>query len=275
MQIKSKSLLPGFAPTFGYTLIYLHLLVLLPLAALVFDAMQLSWKEFIAILDTQRVFSAFRISFGLSIAAGIVSGFFGLVIGWVLVKYRFPGRRLFDALIDLPFAMPTAVSGIALATLYAKNGWFGYYLEKVGIVVAFTPLGIFLALIFVSFPFVVRAIQPTLEDMEKEMEEAAACLGATRWQILRKVVFPQIAPSLLVGFSMGVARALGEYGSVIFIAGNIPYFSEIVPLLIVIKLEQFDYRGATVLAVGMLLASFALIFSINLLQLLWKKQWAK
>lgn len=267
-----RSIVPGFLPTLGITLTYLSLVVLIPLAGLVLKNTELSSSQFLSIITDSRVLAAFKISFGISILAGLVSSFFGLIVAWVLVRYRFPGRRILDAVIDLPFAMPTAVSGITLATLYSEHGWIGSYLNELGIKVAFTPLGILLALVFIGFPFIVRGVEPAIHEMDKDMEEAAACLGASRTQTIRKVVFPQLTPALIAGFAMATARALGEYGSVIFIAGNIPYVSEIVPLLIIIKLEQFDYLGATAIAVMMLLASFVLLLFINLFQVILKRR---
>ena len=269
---KPRSIVPGFLPTIGITLTYLSLIVLIPLAGLVLKSSAMSGKQFLAIITEPRVIAAFKISFGISILAGVVSSFFGLITAWVLVRYRFPGRRILDAVIDLPFAMPTSVSGITLATLYSEHGWIGSYLHEIGIKVAFTPLGILLALIFIGFPFIVRGVEPALHEMDKEMEEAAACLGASRGQTIKKIIFPQLTPALIAGFGMAVARALGEYGSVIFIAGNIPYVSEIVPLLIIIKLEQFDYLGATAIAVTMLAASFVMLLAINLFQVILRRR---
>src|ERR1700733_9907666 len=259
-----RSIVPGFLPTLGITLTYLSLIVLVPLAGLILKSTEMSLSQFLGIITNPRVLVAFKISFGISILAGLISSFFGLIVAWVLVRYRFPGRRILDAMIDLPFAMPTAVSGITLATLYSEHGWIGSYLHQIGIKVAFTPLGILLALVFIGFPFIVRGVEPALQEMDKDMEEAAACLGASRAQTIKKIIFPQLTPALITGFTMAIARALGEYGSVIFIAGNIPYISEIVPLLIIIKLEQFDYLGATAIAVIMLLASFVMLLIINL-----------
>jgi len=257
------------------TLFYLTLIVFIPLSGLLFNTLQMNTSQFLSLVSSPRVQAAFKISFGLSLMAGAISIFFGTIIGWVLTRYRFPGRRVLDAIIDLPFAMPTSVSGITLAALYSEQGWIGSYLNQFGIKVAFTPLGILLALIFVGFPFVVRAVQPALEEIEPEVEEAAACLGATRGQTVRKIIMPQLTPALLTGFALAVARALGEYGSVIFIAGNIPMVSEIVPLLIVIKLEQFDYLGASALALLMLLASLGLLLFINVLHMLLRISYAK
>jgi sulfate transport system permease protein len=270
--LRKKSIVPGFVPTFSFTLFYLSLIVLIPLGGLILNSTRMTWDQFYETITTPRALAAFRISFGLSFLAALISAFFGIIIAWVLVRYRFPGRRLFDAIIDLPFAIPTSVSGITLATIYSEKGWLGEHLASLGIKVAFTPLGILLALIFIGFPFLVRSVQPAIEEIDREVEEAAICLGASRWQTIGYVIFPQLTPSLLTGFIMALARALGEYGSVIFIAGNIPFISEIVPLLIVIKLEQFDYQGATALAVAMLTASFLLLLSINLLQMLFKNR---
>ncbi len=268
---KSHSVIPGFGMTLGFTLLYLGLIVMIPLAGLVFRTMEMGWSDFVATVTDARVLAAFKITFGVSLIAALINAFFGLITAWVLVRYQFPGRKIIDAMIDLPFALPTAVAGIALTTLYAKNGWLGQYLTQYGIEVAFTPIGIGVALVFVGLPFVVRTIEPVLHDFDKEMEEAATCLGASRWQTFRYVIFPQIMPALMTGFAMAFARALGEYGSVIFIAGNMPYKSEIVPLLIVIKLEQYDYAGATAIALVMLIASFILLLIINLLQK-WSRQ---
>jgi sulfate transport system permease protein len=267
-----RSIIPGFLPTMGITLAYLSLIVLIPLAGLVLKSTEMSLSQFLTLITDSRVLAAFKISFGISILAGLISSFFGLIVAWVLVRYRFPGRRIIDAVIDLPFAMPTAVSGITLANLYSEHGWIGSFLHQLGIKVAFTPLGILVALVFIGFPFIVRGVEPVLHEMDKDMEEAAACLGASRAQTIKKIIFPQLTPSLIAGFTMAVSRALGEYGSVIFIAGNIPYISEIVPLLIIIKLEQFDYLGATALAVIMLLASFVMLLIINLFQVILKRR---
>jgi sulfate transport system permease protein len=263
---QKPSVLPGFKLALGFTLVYLTLVVLIPLSGLFIKTATLTWPEFWAAVTEERVLHAYRISFGMSLIAALVNGVFGLMIAWMLVRYEFPGKKLFDAMVDLPFALPTAVAGIALTALYAPNGWVGRYLEPLGIKVAFTPLGILIALIFIGLPFVVRTVQPVLEDMERELEEAAASLGATRWQTFGRVILPHILPALMTGFAMAFARALGEYGSVIFIAGNMPGVSEIVPLLIVIKLEQYDYAGATAIALVMLLASFLLLLAINMLQ---------
>ena len=266
LSLRRPSVIPGFGLTLGFTLAYLGLIVLLPLAGLVAKALGLSPGALWAIASTPRVVAAFKVSFGAALIAASVNVVFGLLVAWVLVRYRFPGHRLVDALVDLPFALPTAVAGIALTALYAPNGWIGRLLEPLGLKVAFTPLGIVVALTFIGLPFIVRTVQPVLQDLEVEHEEAAASLGAGRWQTFTRVIFPAILPALITGFALALARGVGEYGSVIFIAGNMPAVSEIVPLLIVVKLEQFDYAGATVLAVMMLLASFILLLAINLLQ---------
>ncbi len=265
--LRKPSVLPGFGLTLGFTLTYLSLIVLLPLAALVLKAAGLGWSGFWDAVLTPRVLAAFKVSFGLSLAAAAVNAVFGFIVAWVLVRYRFPGDRIVDALVDLPFALPTAVAGIALSALYAPNGWIGSLLmEWFGMKVAFTPLGIAIALTFIGLPFVVRTVQPILQDLPPEEEEAAAALGATRWQAFRRVVFPALLPALLTGFALAFARGVGEYGSVIFIAGNIPGLSEILPLLIVIKLEQYDYAGSAAVGVLMLMASFVLLLALNLLQ---------
>jgi sulfate transport system permease protein len=240
--------------------------VLLPLATIFTRTTELSWSEFWSTITNPRVLASYRVTFGASFVAAVVNTFFGLLVAWVLVRYRFPGRRLVDAMVDLPFALPTAVAGIALTTLYASNGWVGQYLEPLGLKVAYTSLGITVALIFIGLPFVVRTVQPVLDDLEVEVEEAAASLGARRWQTFTRVVFPTVGPALLTGFALAFARAIGEYGSVVFISGNMPMKTEIVPLLIITKLEQYDYAGATAVAVVMLVASFVLLLTINLLQ---------
>jgi sulfate transport system permease protein len=247
-------------------LLYLGLIVLLPLSALIFKTAGLTWADFWATVSNERVVASYRLTFGASLIAALINLFAGLLVAWVLVRYQFAGKRLIDAMVDLPFALPTAVAGIALATLYGPNGWIGQWFEPLGIKVAFTPLGIVVALVFISLPFVVRTVQPVLEDLETELEEAASSLGASRWQIFIKVILPTVWPALLTGFTLAFARAIGEFGSVVFIAGNMPMVSEITPLLIISKLEQFDYRGATAIAVVMLAASFALLLLINLLQ---------
>jgi sulfate/thiosulfate transport system permease protein len=250
----------------GMSLFWLSLIVLLPLAALFLKTTELTFSQFFAIVTSRRVLHAFQLSFGLSLAAAVVNLLFGTIVVWALVRYRFPGRKLLDAVVDIPFALPTAVAGIALTNLYAETGWLGGPLSRLGIKVAFTPLGIFVALVFIGLPFVVRTVQPVLEDLEKELEEAAASLGANRWTIVRRVVLPAVAPALLTGFALALARAVGEYGSVIFIAGNLPNVSEIAPLLIVIRLQEFRYADATAIAAVMLLLSFLLLLLINALQ---------
>jgi sulfate transport system permease protein len=258
--------IPGFGVTLGVSLLWLSLIVLIPLAALFLKTTELSFSQFVDIIGSRRVLHALQLSFGLSFLAAAVNLVFGSLIVWALVRYRFPGRKLLDAIVDIPFALPTAVAGIALTNLYAESGWLGGLLAPLGIKVAFTPLGIFVALVFIGLPFVVRTVQPVLEDLERELEEAAASLGASRWTIVRRVVLPSLVPALLTGFALALARAVGEYGSVIFIAGNLPNVSEIAPLLIVIKLQEFRYADATAIAAVMLLASFFLLFLINALQ---------
>lgn len=261
-----KKVLPGFQLTLGYTLFYLFLIVLIPLSALLFKTFSLSWDQFWSAVASPRVLASYRLTFGASLLAAGVNVVAGLLVAWVLVRYRFPGKKIVDALVDLPFALPTAVAGISLSALLAGNGWIGQYLEPHGIQLAFNPNGIVIALIFIGLPFVVRTVQPVLEDAEKELEEAATCLGATRWQTFRLVILPSIGPALLTGFAMAFARAIGEYGSVIFIAGNVPMVSEITPLIIIGKLEQYDYAGATAVASVMLLFAFLLLLVINALQ---------
>jgi sulfate transport system permease protein len=262
----SRRILPGFGLTLGFTVLYLGLIVLLPLSATFWKASSLGLSDFWEVATSPRALASYRITFGISLLAALVNGVFGVIVAWMLVRYEFPGKKIVDAMVDLPFALPTAVAGIALATLYAPNGWIGQWFDEFGIRVAFTPAGIFVALTFIGLPFVVRTVQPVLEQAERELEEAAASLGATWWQTVRKVVLPVLYPSILTGVAMAFARAIGEYGSVIFIAGNMPMISEITPLLIVIKLEQYDYAGATALAVVMLVISFALLLLINSLQ---------
>ncbi|WP_367850058.1 sulfate ABC transporter permease subunit CysT [Rhodoferax sp. WC2427] len=270
---KAKRVLPGFGLTLGYTLFYLCVIVLVPLSALVFNTFHLTWDQFVAAVTGPRVMASYRLTFGASLFAALVNLVFGLLVAWVLVRYSFPGKKIVDALVDLPFALPTAVAGISLTALLAGNGWVGQYLEPMGIKLAFTPAGIVVALIFIGLPFVVRTVQPVLEDAEKELEEAATSLGATRLQIFTRVILPHIAPALLTGFAMAFARAIGEYGSVIFIAGNMPLVSEITPLIIVGKLEQYDYAGATAVALVMLVISFVLLLLINALQA-WQRRHA-
>ncbi len=271
---KQRSVLPGFGLSLGFTITYLGLIVLIPLSAAFVRTLGMSWSDFVAAVWSPRVIAAYRLSFGASFSAAIVNAFFGLIVAWVLVRYSFPGKRVVDALVDLPFALPTAVAGIALTAIYSKNGWVGQYLEPYGIKAAFTEVGVFIALTFVGLPFVVRTLQPVLEELEPELEEASASLGANRWQTISRVILPELAPPLITGFALAFARALGEYGSVVFIAGNMPMRTEIVPLLIITKLEQYDYRGATAIAVVMLVASFVLLLVINLLQN-WSRRYYK
>ena len=263
---RAQRVLPGFHLSLGFTLFYLGLIVLIPLSAAFLKTFTMSWPAFWATVSSPRVLASYKLSFGASLLAAAVNAVFGSIVAWVLVRYRFPGKKLIDAFVDLPFALPTAVAGIALTTLYAQNGWIGRHLEPLGIKVAYTPLGVVIALIFIGLPFVVRTVQPVLEEAERELEEAAASLGASRWQTVLRVTLPTIGPALLTGFALAFARAAGEYGSVIFIAGNMPMVSEIAPLLIITKLEQYDYAGATAIAVVMLSASFMLLLAINLLQ---------
>ncbi|HEY9247632.1 MAG TPA: sulfate ABC transporter permease subunit CysT [Rariglobus sp.] len=282
----ARSILPGFGLSLGFTIAYLSLIVLLPLSAAFIKTSGMTWAAFVDAVASPRVLAAYRVSFGISLLAATVNAFFGLIVAWVLVRYTFPGKRVVDALVDLPFALPTAVAGIALTAIYARNGWVGFleplwaggvgrlqqwfpwgnWAEWLGLKIAFDRPGIFIALTFIGLPFVVRTLQPVLEELEPELEEASATLGATRWQTIRKVILPELMPALITGFAMAFARALGEYGSVVFIAGNMPMHSEITPLLIITKLEQYDYRGATAIAVVMLVASFVLLLLINLLQ---------
>ena len=266
MILKRHSVLPGFGLTMGYTVLYLSLIVLLPLSTLAFRSSSLGWETFWTTVTAPRVLASYKLTFGASAAAAAINGVFGLVVAWVLARYRFPGQRVVDALVDLPFALPTAVAGIALTTLYAENGWLGKPLSDLGLKVAFTPLGVTLALTFIGLPFVVRTLQPVIADLDPAVEEAAASLGATRAQALLRVVLPALIPAWLTGFALAFARALGEYGSVVFIAGNMPMKTEITSLLIITKLEQYDYTGATSIAVVMLLASFAMLLAINVLQ---------
>ncbi len=266
LLLRRSSVLPGFNLALGYTVLYLGLVVLIPLSAAFLKTASLTWPAFWETVTTPRVLAAYKLTFGASLIAALINAVFGFIVAWVLVRYRFPGKRLIDALVDLPFALPTAVAGIALTAVYASNGWIGRHLEPLGIKVAFTPLGVVVALTFIGLPFVVRTVQPVLEEMERELEEAAASLGANRLQVVSRVILPAVLPSLITGFALSFARALGEYGSVIFIAGNMPMVSEITPLLIITKLEQYDYAGATAIATVMLVASFALLLVINLLQ---------
>ncbi|HEY9193997.1 MAG TPA: sulfate ABC transporter permease subunit CysT [Methyloversatilis sp.] len=266
MSRRTLRVLPGFNLTLGYTLFYLSVIVLIPLSAVFIKTSSLGLAQFWDVVTAPRVLASYRLSFGASLLAASINAVFGLMLAWALVRYSFPGKKLVDALIDLPFALPTAVAGIALTALYAKNGWLGSILEPAGIKVAFGPLGVLVALVFIGLPFVVRTVQPILEDLDTELEEAATSLGARRWQTFRHVTLPILAPALLTGFALAFARAVGEYGSVIFIAGNIPMVSEITPLMIITKLEQYDYAGATAIAVVMLVFSFLLLLGINGLQ---------
>jgi sulfate/thiosulfate transport system permease protein len=261
--LRRHSVLPGFDLALGFVLLYISLIVLIPLSATFLKTFTLSWDQFVAAVSTPRVMASYRLTFGASFGAALLNAFFGLIVAWVLVRYSFPGKRIVDALVDLPFALPTAVAGIALTAIYAQNGVIGQYLP---FKVSYTPLGVWVALVFIGLPFVVRTLQPVLEDVNRELEEAAATLGANRWQTFSRVIFPILMPALLTGFALAFARALGEYGSVIFIAGNMPMISEITPLLIITKLEQYDYAGATAIAVVMLVASFLMLLTINLLQ---------
>ncbi len=261
-----QSVIPGFGVTLGFTLAYLGLIVLIPLSAVIWKTTDLTWLQFWGVISEPRVVASLKLSFGASLIAAAVNAFFGVILAWSLVRYSFPGKKIVDTLVDLPFALPTAVAGIALTAIYAKNGWLGQYLEPLGLKIAFTPIGIMIALIFIGLPFVVRTVQPVLEDLDKEIEEAAASLGANRAQTIFKVVLPIILPALLTGFALAFARAVGEYGSVIFIAGNLPMVSEIAPLMIITKLEQYDYSGATSIAVVMLILSFILLLVVNTLQ---------
>ncbi len=266
LVLKQPTVLPGFGLTLGFSLFYLSLIVLIPLSGLFVKTSTLSGEQFWTLVTDPRAIASYQLSFGASLLGALINGLFGSIIAWVLVRYRFPGRSLIDALVDLPFALPTAVAGITLTAIYASNGWIGRYLEPFGIKVAFTPLGVLVALTFIGLPFVVRTVQPVLQDLDKEVEEAATTLGANRWQTFRAVIVPELWPALLTGIAMAFARSIGEYGSVIFIAGNMPLKSEITPLLIMTKLEQYDYAGATALGVVMLMTSFVLALMINLLQ---------
>jgi sulfate transport system permease protein len=271
--MSQSKIMPGFRPAIGFTLVYLSLIVLIPLSTLVFKSFQLSWQDYVSIITSKRVIASFQVSFGSALIAAAIASFFGVVIAWVLVRYTFFGQKFFDAIIDLPFALPTAVAGIVLATIFQPSGILGkFLLETFGVQVAFKPLGIVIALIFISIPFVVRTLEPVLMEFDTTMEEAAASMGATRLQIFTKIIFPNIFPALLTAFALSFSRGVGEYGSVIFIAGNLPFVSEIVPLLIVTKLEQYEIEGATAIALSMLLISFLLLFVINLLQLWTRKR---
>jgi len=265
-RLKQASVIPGFGLTLGYTVFYLSLIVILPISALFLKTATLGWGEFWTIVSSPRVVASYRLTFGASLVGALVNAFFGFIVAWTLVRTSFPGKKIIDALVDLPFALPTAVSGIALTAIYAPTGWVGRYLEPLGIKAAFTPLGVTIALTFISLPFVVRTLQPALEELDPATEEAARSLGANRAQTFLRVILPAVFPALLTGFALSFARALGEYGSVVFISGNMPMKTEITPLLIIAKLEQFDYPGATAIATVMLVASFAILLLINLLQ---------
>jgi sulfate transport system permease protein len=262
----ANRVIPGFGLSLGFTIFYLALLVLIPLSAIFLKTFTMSWDAFVSAVTSPRVMASYRLSFGAALIGAAINVVFGGIVAWVLVRYQFPGKRFVDALVDLPFALPTAVAGITLTSLYSANGWIGKHLEPLGIKVAFTPLGVVIALTFIGLPFVVRTVQPVLEDAERELEEAAASLGASPWQTFTRVILPSVVPALLTGFALAFARATGEYGSVIFIAGNMPMISEITPLFIITKLEQYDYTGATAIAVVMLVVSFILLLAINLLQ---------
>jgi sulfate transport system permease protein len=271
---KKRGVLPGFGPTLGYTVFYLSFMVLIPLSALVFRTAGMTWGSFMATVTSPRVMASYRVTFGSAFIAAVINAVFGAVTAWVLVRYRFPGKRIVDAMVDLPFALPTAVVGITLATVYSANGWIGSILEPRGIKIAYTPAGIVVAMTVIGLPFVVRTLQPVIEDIERETEEAALCLGANRLQTFRHVLIPVLLPSILTGFALAFGRAIGEYGSIIFIAGNMPMVSEITPLLIITKLEQFDYSGATAIALVMLIVSFVMLFAINMLQR-WSRKYAE
>jgi sulfate transport system permease protein len=273
-SFRRPSILPGFNLAFGFAVTYLSLIVLIPLAGLVIKPVDLGWDGFWRVATDTRVWASLRLSFGAAFIAASVNAVFGTILAWVLVRYDFPFRRMLDGIVDLPFALPTAVAGIALTAIYAPNGWIGSWFAPAGIRIAFTPIGVVIALIFIGLPFVVRTIQPVLQDLEPDIEEAAATLGANRWQTIRRVILPTLIPAILTGYALAFARAVGEYGSVIFIAGNQPMVSEIAPLLIVVKLEQFDYAGAAAIGVMMLIFSFVALLGINLLQA-WSRKWAR
>ncbi|MCM0043679.1 MAG: sulfate ABC transporter permease subunit CysT [Burkholderiaceae bacterium] len=272
---RGTRVLPGFSLSLGFSILYLSLIVLIPLSALVFNTLAMTWDAFWSTVSSPRVVASYRLSFGAALAAAAVNAVFGSILAWVLVRYEFPGKKLLDAFVDLPFALPTAVAGIALTALYSGKGWIGQVFEPYGVKIAFTPIGVAIALVFIGLPFVVRTVQPVLEEAERELEEAAASLGASRLQTFAKVILPAILPATLTGFALAFARATGEYGSVIFIAGNMPMVSEITPLLIITKLEQYDYQGATAIAVVMLSVSFVMLFAINLLQAWMRKRSSK
>lgn len=264
--LRSSTVLPGFTPALGFTVLYLSLIVLIPLSSVVLKTIELSWDQFLAVVSSPRVIASYKLSFGAALIGASLNVVFGMLVAWVLVRYTFPGKKIIDALVDLPFALPTAVAGITLCAIFAPNGWVGSIIEPMGFKVAYTPIGVVVALTFIGLPFVVRTVQPVLEDFEPEVEEAAAILGASRWQTFAKVIFPALFPALLTGFALAFARAVGEYGSVIFIAGNIPMVSEITPLLIISRLEEYDYSGATAIALVMLVISFFMLLMVNILQ---------
>ena len=274
LSLKQRSVLPGFGLTMGFTLLYLSLIVLIPLSATFLKTATMSWGQFWSTVTEPRALASYRLSFGASLIGAAINMVFGMLAAWVLVRYSFPGKLIVDAMVDLPFALPTAVAGITLTAVFARSGWIGSYLEPLGIKIAFTPLGVVVALTFIGLPLVVRTVQPVLQDLDAEIEEAAASLGASRWQTVTRVILPDLLPALLTGFALAFARAVGEYGSVIFISGNMPMRTEITPLLIVTKLEQYDYAGATAIGVVMLVMSFALLFIINLLQWWSRKRYA-
>jgi sulfate transport system permease protein len=274
ISLKRRNVLPGFGLAMGFTLLYLSLIVLIPLSGAFLKTATLSWAQFWSTVTEPRVLASYRLTFATSLIGALINAVFGLLAAWVLVRYHFPGKRIVDALVDLPFALPTAVAGITLTTVFASNGWIGQYLEPLGIKVAFTPLGVVIALTFIGLPFVVRTVQPVLQDLDVEIEEAATSLGANRWQTFTRVILPGVLPALLTGFTLAFARALGEYGSVVFISGNMPMRTEITTLLIITKLEQYDYAGATAIAVVMLVSSFVLLLFVNLLQWLGNKRYA-
>ena len=274
LSLKQRSVLPGFGLTMGFTLLYLSLVVLIPLSATFLKTATMSWGQFWSTVTEPRALASYRLSFGASLIGAAINMVFGVLAAWVLVRYSFPGKRVVDAMVDLPFALPTAVAGITLTAVFARSGWIGSHLEPLGIKVAFTPLGVVVALTFIGLPFVVRTVQPVLQDLDAEIEEAAASLGASRWQTVTRVILPNLLPALLTGFALAFARAVGEYGSVIFISGNMPMRTEITPLLIVTKLEQYDYARATAIGVVMLVMSFVLLFIINLLQWWSRKRYA-
>jgi len=261
-----KKILPGFGLTFGFMILYLSLIMLIPLSTIFINTAGIDFKEFRNIVTDERVMQAYKLSFGASFIAAVIDSVFGFLVAWVLVRYDFPGKRIVDSMVDLPFALPTAIAGISLTAVFASNGWIGRYLSDIGIKIAFTEIGIIIALTFIGLPFVVRTVQPVLEEFDKEVEEAAATLNANRFQIITKIIFPTIRPALITGTTLAFARALGEYGSIIFISGNLPLKTEIVPVLIMSKLEQYDYQGATAISIVMLLTSFILLFTINILQ---------